>query len=118
MKTASGLSDVRRRPTGIRTRCKRCNAAEGDVARFCGIVVCPINTGDLAIFRQIGRRAAKTAQSRKNGRLFSLGRFGGLVNVILDGRGVAVRVFAASVEQGGVLRADGQRLAGFNGVQI
>ena len=39
MKTASGLSDARRRPTGIRTRYKRCNAAEGDVARRLGIVV-------------------------------------------------------------------------------
>src|ERR1035437_2175238 len=31
--SASSLSYARRRPTGIRTRCKRCNAAEGDVAR-------------------------------------------------------------------------------------
>jgi hypothetical protein len=33
------FSDARRRPTGIRTRYKRCNAAEGDVARRLGIVV-------------------------------------------------------------------------------
>ena len=66
------LDDARRRPTGIRTRCKRCNAAEGDIARFCGIVVCPINTGDLAVFRQIGRFVAKTAVSCWNGRLFRL----------------------------------------------
>ena len=66
------LDDARRRPTGIRTRCKRCNAAEGDVVRFCGIVVCPVNTGDLAVFRQIGRSVAKTAVSCWNGRLFRL----------------------------------------------
>jgi hypothetical protein len=66
------LSDARRRPTGIKTRCKRCNAAEGDVARFCGIVVCLINTGDLAIFGLFGRFVAKTAVSRWNGRLFRL----------------------------------------------
>jgi hypothetical protein len=54
------------------TRYKRCNAAEGDVARFCGIVVCLINTGDLAIFGLFGRFVAKTAVSRWNGRLFRL----------------------------------------------
>jgi len=66
------LSDARRRPTGIGTRCKRCNAAEGDVARPGGIVVCLINTGDLAIFGLFGRFVAKTAVSCWNGRLFRL----------------------------------------------
>lgn len=67
------LSDTGRRPTGIRTRCKRCNAAEGDVARFCGLVVCPVNTGDLAVFGLIGRSLAKAAVTNGNRRRFLLG---------------------------------------------
>jgi hypothetical protein len=57
--------------TGIRTRCKRCNAAEGLVARLGGIVIYPVNTGDLVVFRLIGRPAAKTARSRRNRRLLT-----------------------------------------------
>jgi hypothetical protein len=37
------------------------NAAQADVVRRDGIVVGPVNAGVLAIFRQIGRPAAKTA---------------------------------------------------------
>jgi hypothetical protein len=47
------------------------NAAQGIVMRESGIVVWLINTGDFAIFRQIGRPAAKTAHSRRNGRLLT-----------------------------------------------
>src|ERR1035437_7717781 len=60
------------RPEGIIRPEIAQNAAEGDVARPGGIVVCLINTGDLAIFGLFGRFVAKTAVSCWNGRLFRL----------------------------------------------
>jgi len=57
MKTASCLSYGRRRQTGIRTRCIRCNAAEGDVVRQLAIVAGGLEACFRLRFRMVLRRA-------------------------------------------------------------